>query len=253
MIRLKNEAQIAGIRESCHLLADLFNEILPKVKAGMTSAEVDKMCHAFMSAHGGSPAWYKEDFPGAICISINDEVIHGVPNKKRVIRDGDLVSLDIGIDLNGFISDSTHSIIVGAATQEKKRLHEVTKECLEAGIAACVAGNRIKDIAQAVFDRATKAGYGVVAEYCGHGVGLEVHEDPSIPNTPAHCPNHKLQAGMVIAIEPMINAGSADVFVDKNGWTVKTMDGKPSCHEEHTVAIFSDHTEVLTALDYKKF
>lgn len=251
MIRLKNEAQIAGIRASCHLLADLFNEILPKIKAGLTTAQVDHMCHAFMSAHGGSPAWYKEDFPGAICISINDEVIHGVPDKKRVIRDGDLVSLDIGIDLNGFISDSTHSVIVGAASEEKKKLHEVTKECLEAGIAACVAGNRIKDIAQAVFDRATKEHYGVVTEYCGHGVGLEVHEDPSVPNTPTHCPNHKLQAGMVIAIEPMINAGGAAIFVDKNGWTVKTLDGRPSCHEEHTVAIFADHTEVLTALDYK--
>lgn len=261
MIRLKNEREIAGIRASCHLLADLFNDIIPRIKDGLTTAEVDTMCHLFMTQHGGKPAWYKEDFPGAICISINDEVIHGVPSHKRVIHTGDLVSLDIGIDLNGFISDSTHSILVGKAgslvLEENDgsplcALHAATIEALNAGIAACVAGNRIKDIADAVYSVAKKYNYGVVREYCGHGVGLDVHEDPEVPNTPDHCPNKRLQNGMVIAIEPMINMGGADVYTDSNGWTVKTLDGRPSCHEEHTVAIFSDHTEILTALDYNK-
>lgn len=259
MIRLKNDKEIEGIRKSCHLLADLFNNVIPRIKDGLTTADVDLMCHLFMTQHGGKPAWYKENFPGSICISVNNEVIHGVPSHRRVIHTGDLVSLDIGIDLNGFISDSTHSVVVGkTATQvietgdsDIHRLHMATIEALNAGIAACVVGNRIKDIAKAVFAVAQKYGYGVVREYCGHGVGVGVHEDPEIPNTPDKCPNVRIQKGMVLAIEPMINMGAPDVTLDKNGWTVKTVDGKPSCHEEHTLAVYADHTEILTDLNYK--
>lgn len=251
MIRLKNEKQIQGIRESCHLLADMFNEVIPQIKAGMSTKEVDDLCKHFMTRHGGKPAWYREDFPGAACVSINEEVIHGVPSKKRIIHDGDLVSLDVGIDLNGFISDSTHTVRVGNVPPELKKLDDVTRECLAAGIAACRAGNRIRDIAEAVNEIAVKNGYGVVYDYCGHGVGLDVHEDPSIPNRPdALDSNPRIQAGMVLAIEPMINLGTADVEVLDNGWTVVTADGKPSAHEEHTVAVFKDHTEILTDLNY---
>lgn len=253
MIRLKNEKEIDGIRKSCHLLADLFRTVVPMVKPGVSTKEIDTWCFEFMKDHGGSPAWYKENFPGAACISINDEVIHGVPSKKRIVRDGDLVSLDIGIDLNGYISDSTHTVMVGNVRPEYKKLVRVTRECLNAGIQACVAGNRIKDISKAVFDIADKAGYGVVYDYCGHGVGLDVHEDPSIPNCLSYPDgrgygaNPRIQAGMVLAIEPMINLGTPDVYIaDDSDWTVVTADGKWSCHEEHTVAVFADHTEVLT-------
>lgn len=249
MIRLKNAKEIEGIRASCHLLASLFRYLIPQVKAGITTFEIDRIAKDYMTAHGGEPAWYKEDFPAATCVSINDEVIHGVPSKKRIIHNGDLVSLDIGIDLNGYISDSTHTVLVGQVRPELKKLKETTLDCLRLGIEACRAGNRISDIAHAVYDRATKEGYGVVYDYCGHGVGLEVHEDPSVPNCPFNSGNHKLQEGMVLAIEPMINYGTADVYTDKNGWTVKTCDGLASCHEEHTVAIFRDHTEILTSLD----
>lgn len=252
MIRLKNSEEIEGIRKSCHLLADMFNFIIPQVKAGMSTKELDNIAVKFIKEHGGTPAWYHEDFPGALCISINEQVIHGVPSAKKIIRDGDIVSIDAGIDLNGFISDSCHSVLVGNVRPEVKKLDDVTLECLAAGIEACKVGNRISDISNAVYNIAEKHGYGVVYDYCGHGVGLEVHEDPSIPNCPSHGPNPRIQAGMVLAIEPMINLGTADVYSEKDGWTVVTEDRKPSAHEEHTVVVFEDHTEILTDLNYKK-
>lgn len=252
MIRLKNEFEIAGIRKSCHLLADMFNEILPKVKAGMSTKDVDRLCRDFMVKHGGKPAWRRENFPGAACVSINNEVIHGIPSSKKIIHDGDLVSIDVGIDLNGYISDSSHTVQVGNIKPEWKKLDDVTRECLAAGIDACRAGNRIKDIAKAVSGLAESHGYGVVYEYCGHGVGLDVHEDPSVPNALGSGPNPRIKPGMVLAIEPMINLGVPDVYVADDGWTVLTEDGLPSAHEEHTVAIFEDHTEILTDLNYAR-
>ena len=249
MIRLKNEDEINGIRKSCHLLADMFKAVIPQVKAGMSTKELDDLCKKFIIAHGGKPAWYRENFPGAACISINDEVIHGIPSKKRIIKDGDIVSIDVGIDLDGYISDSTHSVLVGNVDSKIRKLDEVTLECLKAGIEACRVGNRIKDISKAVYDIASRHGYGVVYDYCGHGVGLDVHEDPNIPNVVDWGgANPRIQSGMVLAIEPMINLGTADVVL-ADDWTVLTADGLPSAHEEHTVAVFADHTEILTALD----
>lgn len=251
MIRLKNLDEINGIRKSCHLLADMFNYVLPLVKAGLSTKDVDNLCKDFIMSHGGTPAWYQEDFPGAACISINNEVIHGIPSKKRIIKDGDLVSIDVGINLNGFISDSTHSVLVGNVKPELKKLDEVTLECLAAGIEACRVGNRISDISNAVYSIAKKHNYGVVYDYCGHGVGLKVHEDPSVPNYPFRGANPRIKEGMVLAIEPMINLGTDDVYVAEDGWTVLTDDGLASAHEEHTVAVFADHTEILTDLNYK--
>ena len=250
MIRLKNEDEINGIRKSCHLLADMFKAVIPQVKAGMSTKELDDLCKKFIIAHGGKPAWYRENFPGAACISINDKVIHGIPSKKRIIKDGDIVSIDVGIDLDGYISDSTHSVLVGNVDSKIRKLDEVTLECLKAGIEACRVGNRIKDISKAVYDIASRHGYGVVYDYCGHGVGLDVHEDPNIPNVVDWGgANPRIQSGMVLAIEPMINLGTADVVLADDDWTVLTADGLPSAHEEHTVAVFADHTEILTALD----
>ncbi len=250
MIHLKTVEQINGIRKACHLTADMFNELIPKIKAGMSTYDIDKLFEHYILSHGGKPAWKQEDFPGSVCISINEQVIHGLPSKKRFLHEGDLVSLDVGIDLDGYISDTTHSLLIGKVPEKVRKLKAVTEECLKAGIAACVAGNRISDISNAVYEIAEKNGYGVVYDYCGHGVGLDVHEDPSVPNCPFHGANPRLREGMVLAIEPMINLGTADVEVLKDGWTVVTRDGEVSCHEEHTVAIFADHTEVLTDLDY---
>lgn len=251
MIRLKNLDEINGIRKSCHLLADMFNYVLPLVKPGLSTKNVDDLCKDFIMSHGGTPAWYQEDFPGAACISINNEVIHGIPSKKRIIKNGDLVSIDVGINLNGFISDSTHSVLVGNVKPELRKLDEVTLECLAAGIEACRVGNRISDISNAVYSIAKKHNYGVVYDYCGHGVGLKVHEDPSVPNYPFRGANPRIKEGMVLAIEPMINLGTDDVYVAEDGWTVLTDDGLASAHEEHTVAVFADHTEILTDLNYK--
>lgn len=251
MIYLKNDDQIKMIRKSCHLLADLFNEIIPKVKPGVSTKEIDGWCVDFAKKHGATPAWYAEDFPGCACISINNQVIHGIPSKKRFVEEGDLVSLDIGLNLDGYISDSTHTVMVGNVKPEHKKLVMATREGLKAGIEACKVGNRISDISRAVYEVCKgKYNYGVVYDYCGHGVGLEVHEDPSIPNCPSHGPNPRIQNGMVLAIEPMINEGTDDVETDKSGWTVLTCDGSWSCHEEHTVAVFPDHTEILTDLNY---
>lgn len=249
MIRIKNEKQIDGIRRSCKALARLYRELIPAVREGITTGELDDLCVAYIKKIGGKPAWYSQKFPGAACISVNEEVIHGIPSKSRVIKNGDLVSLDIGIDLGGFISDSAVTVAVGSISDRDRLLMDTTKRCLEAGIAACVKGNRIGDISRAVYDVAVSEGFGVVYEYCGHGVGLSVHEDPQIPNVPERGPNPRIVPGMVLAIEPMINLGSGDVDLLDDGWTVVTSDGLNSCHMEHTVAVFADHTEILTMLN----
>ncbi len=246
MIRLKNDNQIEGIRKSCVLLAELFNEVLPSITSGMSTMDIDDLCRIFIEKHGGVPAWYSQDFPGASNVSVNNEVIHGVPSKKKILKEGDIVSVDVGIDLNGFYSDASRTIAIGTVSDEAYKLMEITEKCFYAGLDACKVGNRIKDISEAVFDVADSAGYGVVHEYCGHGVGLEVHEEPSIPNYLFNGPNPRIQAGMVLAIEPMINIGTGDVALLDDGWTVVTQDGKLSSHYENTVAVFRDRTEIFT-------
>ncbi len=248
MIRLKNDNQINGIRISCKLLAELFDEILPKITVGMSTMDIDDLCRIFIESNGGVPAWYSQDFPGASNVSINNEVIHGVPSKQRILKNGDIVSVDVGIDLNGFYSDASRTIAIGTVTDEAYKLMEITEKCFFAGYEACKVGNRIKDISEAVFDVADSAGYGVVRDYCGHGVGLDVHEEPSVPNYPFRGSNPRIQAGMVLAIEPMINIGTDDVLLMDDGWTVITADGKLSSHYENTVAVFKDKTEILTIL-----
>lgn len=248
MIIIKTKEQIDGIRRSCKLLAQLFEELKPVIKKGITTKEIDDFCVGYIKKNGGTPAWYRENFPGAACISVNEEVIHGLPG-KRFIKDGDLVSMDIGIDLDGYISDSCVTFPVGNVKKENLKLLEVTTRCLYNGIAACVAGNRISDISNAVYSLASKHNYGVVYDYCGHGVGVDVHEEPLIPNVPdKRFINPKIRPGMVLAIEPMINIGTDEVVVKNDGWTVVTADNSVSCHMEHTVAVFEDHTEILTKL-----
>jgi methionyl aminopeptidase len=249
MIRLKNEKQISGIRTSCKLLSAMYRELLPLVKAGVETAEIDRWVRLWIQKAGGKPAFLgqgsrKNPFPAAICISINEEVIHGIPSKRKIAH-GDLVSLDCGIDLGGYISDQALTVEVGDVSPAVHALNVATRECLYKGIAAAKAGDRLLQIARAVQGHAVEHGYGVVREFCGHGVGLALHEDPQVPNYP-HGPNPRMGAGMVIAIEPMINAGDGDVEILDDGWTVVTADRSMSSHWEHTLAIFSDHTEILT-------
>ncbi|MEL3908363.1 MAG: type I methionyl aminopeptidase [Treponemataceae bacterium] len=249
MLTLKNEKQIDGIRKSCKEIAKLFLELKSFIKAGMSTKEIDVYCENFMRKVGGNPAWITEGFPAAACISVNEEVIHGIPSPKKIIKEGDLVSVDLGMILNGYVSDSTVTFPIGRVAPEKQKLLEVTTECLYRGIEACKAGNRLSDIAYAVYNHASEYGYGVVYQYSGHGVGLKVHEPPLVSNHPKYLDkNLRIRAGMVLAIEPMINLGTPNVSIKKDGWTVVTDDGLSSCHMEHTVAVFEDHTEILSKL-----
>ena len=249
MIRLKNERQIDGIRKSCKMLSAMYRELIPLVKAGVETIEIDRWVYNWIKKAGGKSAFLgygdrKNPFKGSICISVNEEVIHGIPSRRK-LAEGDLVALDGGIDLGGYISDQTISLEIGKVSPEVHRLSEVTRECLYAGIEAARAGERLLSIARAVHGIAESAGYGTVHQYCGHGVGFDVHEDPQVVNIPRG-PNPRLKGGMVLAIEPMINLGTGDVDVLDDGWTVVTADGKVSAHWEHTIAIFPDHTEILT-------
>jgi len=249
MIRLKNEKQIEGIRKSCKMLSAMYRELIPLVKPGIQTIEIDMWVRDWIKKAGGKPVFLgycvkKNPFPAAICISINEEVIHGIPSKRR-IREGDLVSLDCGIDLGGFISDQAVSIEAGKVNSAVHNLNKVTLECLYKGIEAAKAGDRLLQISRAVENHAKSYGYGIVQEYCGHGTGLALHEDPQVPNYP-HGANPKMNSGMVFAIEPMINMGSADIEILDDGWTVVTSDEKVSAHWEHTIAISNGRTEILT-------
>ncbi|MDR0388310.1 MAG: type I methionyl aminopeptidase [Treponema sp.] len=249
MLRLKNEKQINGIRESCKALSAMLREIIPLVKSGVETIELDRWAQNWIKKAGGKPAFLgygpkNNPFPGALCISINNEVIHGIPSRRK-IAEGDLVSVDSGIDLGGFISDQAVTVEIGKTGEAAHRLNQVTRECLYKGIAAARAGDRLLQIARAVESHAKSFGYGVVHQFCGHGVGFSIHEDPAVPNTP-HGPNPRMTGGLVIAIEPMITMGDGDVEVLEDDWTVVTADGRLSAHWEHTVAIFQDHTEILT-------
>ncbi|MDR1287876.1 MAG: type I methionyl aminopeptidase [Treponema sp.] len=249
MIRLKNEKQIDGIRTSCRLLSAMYRELIPLVKPGVQTLEIDKWTREWIRKAGGKPAFLgygskNNPYPASICVSINNEVIHGIPSKRR-IQEGDLVSLDCGIDLGGYISDQAVSVEAGRVSGKVHDLNVTARECLYRGIAAAKPGERLLEISRAVEGHAKEKGYGVVHEFCGHGVGLSLHEDPQVPNVP-HGPNPRMTGGLVIAIEPMINMGTGDVDVLDDGWTVVTADEKPAAHWEHTIAIFRDHTEMLT-------
>ena len=249
MIRLKNRDEIERIRASCRLLAETFRQMKKIVAAGITTRELDQFAQGFIEKNGGKPASLGYlGYPASISTSINEEVIHGIPQKRK-LKDGDIVDIDLGVNLNGYYSDMAVTFEVGEISESRIRLLEVTRKCLELGIRQAVAGKRLSDISSAVYSHATKNGYGIVRQYCGHGIGFDYHEDPQIPNYVSSGPNLRLKAGMVLAIEPMINQGTWEVKVLKDKWTVVTADGQDSAHFEHTVAIFEDHTEILTNLE----
>jgi methionyl aminopeptidase len=246
MIRLKNEKEIAGIRASGQLLAKVLDEVRGMVTDGLTTREMDAFARSRIEAGGGRPAFLGYmNYPASLCISLNNEVIHGIPGPRK-LRTGDMVSIDVGVDLAGYFSDAAVTVGVGVVSRQKERLMRVTRECLERGLAQAIAGNRVSDISRAVFEHAAESGCGVVREYCGHGTGFSMHEDPQVPNYVGGGPNPRLKEGMVLAIEPMINAGSGDVELLEDGWTVVTADGADSAHFEHTVVVLKDRMEILT-------
>jgi methionyl aminopeptidase len=247
LINIKNDDQINRIRESCHILADTFDYVEKHVQEGITTGELDKLTHDYILKRGGKPAFLGYGgFPGSICASVNDTVIHGIPDSTR-LKKGDVIGVDIGIDLNGYFSDRAMTYPVGDISSDAALLLKVTEESLYKAIEVAVAGNRIKDIGKAVSSCVQPYDFGIVYDFCGHGVGLAVHEEPSIPNYYTFRGfNPRIKPGMILAIEPMINAGTADVEILDDDWTVKTLDRQLSAHFEHTVAIFPDHTEILT-------
>jgi methionyl aminopeptidase len=247
VIRLKNKEQLQGIRESCAMLSELIAILVPMVRPGVSTMELDEEARSFIQKGGGRPWFLDYDgYPASLCVSVNEEVIHGIPGKRR-LKEGDIVGLDCGIDMKGSFSDCAVTVPVGSVSEEAERLMRVTRECLDRAIAAVKPGARVHDVSRAVFAHATASGYGVVRQYCGHGVGFAEHEDPQVPNYVGSGPNPRLVPGMVLAIEPMINLGTGDVRVLDDDWTVVTLDGKLSAHYEHTVAVVPDGVEVLTS------
>jgi methionyl aminopeptidase len=249
-INYKSVEEIELIRESSVLVSKTLGEIAKIIGPGVKTIELNKLAETFIRDHGGVPAFLNyHGFPYSLCISMNDQVVHGFPG-HRVLVEGDLVSVDCGVILNKYIGDSAYTFAVGEVSSTVKTLMRVTMECLDLGVEKAVAGMRIGDIGYAVQEHAEKHGFGVVKELVGHGVGLALHEKPEVPNYGKRGSGVKLEEGMVIAIEPMINAGKARVKFWDDGWTVSTIDGKPSAHYEHTVAICKGKPDILSTFSY---
>jgi methionyl aminopeptidase len=246
MIRLKNDKEIAGIRDSARLLSRAIAEVSKLVADGVTTRELDSFARSYIESKGGTPSFLGYmNYPASLCVSVNNEVIHGIPGPRK-LRRGDIVSLDLGVNLNGYFSDMAVTLPVGDVSRQALSLMDVTRECLREGISRAVPGNRISDISRAVFNLAVSHKLGVVREYCGHGVGFANHEDPQIPNYVGVGANPRLKEGMVLAIEPMINAGTGDIELLSDEWTVVTADGSLSAHFEHTIAVTRRGVEILT-------
>ncbi|TAF43568.1 MAG: type I methionyl aminopeptidase [Sphingobacteriales bacterium] len=243
----KTNQEIELIKQSCLLLSKTHGEVAKFVKEGVSTLLLDKIAKEYILDNGGVPSFLDfNGFPYTLCVSINDQVVHGFPSSYQ-LRDGDIVSIDCGVVYNGYFSDSAYTYPIGEIKPEIKILLDVTKQCLELAIEKAVVGNRIGDIGFAVQNHAEKAGFGVVRELVGHGVGTKVHEKPEVPNYGKRGSGIRLEEGMVLAIEPMINLGKPAVMFWDDGWTVSTRDKSPSAHYEHTVSIRKGKADVLTS------
>lgn len=246
MIIVKNPAQLEKMKAAGRLSAQALAVGGKAVRPGVTTGEIDRIIHDFIISQGGTPSFLNlYGFPKSACISVNDELIHGIPG-NRVIQEGDIVTIDVGACIGGYHGDNAATFAAGETSENARRLMDATKECLRRGVAAALAGNRVGDISHAVQEYAESQGYSVVREYVGHGVGKSVHEDPEVPNFGIAGHGPRLVPGMVIAIEPMINEGKMAVKVDDNDWTVRTKDGKLSAHFENTIAITKEGPVILT-------
>ncbi len=254
MIIFKSDDEIKIMEKAAELVANVLLELKNLIKPGVTTEMLDKKAEEMIVAHNASPAFKgyqgrisKRPFPGTICASVNEEVVHGIPG-KRTLKEGDLVSIDVGAKLNGFFGDSARSYLVGNADIETKRLLEATWDALNDSIDQCVIGNRLGDVSNAIESRALANGFTVVKDFVGHGIGREMHEDPQVLNYGPKNQGPLLKKGLVIAIEPMLNEGGSDVEIMSDFWTVVTRDRKRSCHFEDMVAITSDGPKILTRI-----
>jgi methionyl aminopeptidase len=249
MIRLKNAAELAKIREASAILSQTLEQLTGLIAEGITTGELDDFARSYVRQRGAEPAFLGYlNYPASLCVSINEEVIHGIPGKRR-LRAGDIVGLDVGINLQGYFSDAAVTLPVGQVSEARQRLLRVARECLELGIAEAKAGNRISQVSEAIHRHASAHSFEVVRQYCGHGVGFAQHEEPQVPNYVSSGPNPRLKPGMVLALEPMINSGTWEVELLEDQWTVVTSDRSDSAHFEHTIAVLKDRTEVLTRWD----
>lgn len=249
-IHYKSTEEVELIRASAQMVSKTLAEVAKVIGPGVTTLELNNLAETYIRDNGGIPAFLNfHGFPYSLCISLNDQVVHGFPG-KHVLVEGDIVSVDCGVILNKYYGDSAFTFAIGEVDETTKTLLRVTRECLDKGIEKAVTGMRVGDIAYAVQEHAEKHKFGVVKELVGHGVGLELHEKPEVPNYGKRGSGVKLEEGMVIAIEPMINAGRAGIKFWDDGWTVSTVDGKPSAHFEHTVAIKKGKADILSTFSY---
>lgn len=248
MIQLKSSREIDLMAQGGRILRQTLEKLRESVRPGQSTADLDVLAESFIRSHNGATPAFKGlyGFPGSICASINDEIVHGIPSKKRVLDEGDIVSLDVGVGYKGFFTDSAITVPVGAVDAKTAKLLTVTSRALEAGIAAATVGNHIGDIGAAVQGVVEAAGFSVVRDLVGHGIGVEFHEEPQVPNYGKPKRREKLVPGLTLAIEPMVNAGGPATRTLQDRWTIVTADGSTSAHFEHTVAITEDGPKVLT-------
>lgn len=251
MVLIKTKKEIDFIRESCQIVAEVLQLMKRYAKPGITTIELDKIAEDYILSNNARPAFkgYSQagsfDFPGSICSSVDDEVVHGIPG-NRILNEGEIISIDVGVEKNQYFGDAALTIAIGKISDEKQKLMNSTEKSLYLGIEEAIIGNKIGDIAYAIQSEVESNGFSVVRDLCGHGVGKHLHEDPQIPNYGKRGTGTLIKNGMTLAIEPMINLGSFKVYVEDDGWTVKTSDGLPSAHFEHTIAIIDGKAEILT-------
>lgn len=250
MIYIKTDEEIELIRQSSLLVGKTLAEVAKLIRPGVTTLELDKCAEQFIRDHKAIPAFLGySGFPNTLCMSPNSQVVHGIPNNVP-LQDGDIVSVDCGVLLNGFYGDSAYTFCVGDVKEETRRLLQITKESLYLGIEQAVHGKRVGDIGHAVQEYCEKHNYSVVRELVGHGVGVKLHEAPEVPNYGRRGTGPMLKSGMVIAIEPMINQGSRNIVFERDGWTTRTKDGKMSAHFEHTIAVRPGKADILSSFEF---
>ncbi|HEU5318084.1 MAG TPA: type I methionyl aminopeptidase [Chloroflexota bacterium] len=246
-VTLKSESQLALMREAGRIVAEVLDLVSREARPGVSTLDLDRLAEAHIRKRGAVPSFkgYR-GFPATLCTSLNEEIVHGIPSAKRILRDGDVLKIDCGAIYRGWQGDAARSVVVGAPQNGAAALVDATRAALERGVAATRAGGHVSDIGQAIEDFAAAQGYGVVREYCGHGIGRDLHEEPAVPNYGPAGQGQELLPGMVLCIEPMLNAGTGETQQLSDGWTVKTRDGKLSAHFEHTVAVTESGPRVLT-------
>ena len=251
MVYLKTDEEVELMRQSNILLSKLYGELATRIQPGVTTAELDRIAEQYIRDNGGIPACKGyEDYPCALCTSVNEQIVHGIPSDKVVLKDGDIITIDSSISLNGFCSDSAYTFPVGEIADNVRQLLKTTKQALYLGIEQAVTGRRLGDISFAIQNFCERAGYGVIREFVGHGIGRDLHEDPEVCNYGRRGNGIVLKSGMTLAIEPMISLGRRHIVIEDDGWTARTIDRKPTAHYEHSVCVRNGKADILSTFDY---